>query len=368
MPWLIAVGVAMGLVFPLNAILLLDAYLGQRVVVSMTGVTSTEVKFQGVVDNYKPSIHHDASVNQFEVGIYSGEFILRQTDFFVPGSMPIAVTRTWHATDTQPRAFGTGTNHPYDICTLGNYEPDLYGAFSIMLEDGIDVPFRRVSAGSGYADAVFRHEETSSDFYWSQINWNGHGWTLRFRDLSQVFFPDSYHGKSSWWGAPVEMRDGRGNRIRFQRSSARSITRLTGPAGHGVSFQYDQYGRIVFAKDDSGNTRHYGYDSTGHLSTVADNSRVLYRFVYEHLTGDDRRLLEYVTFPGGSALDRYLMTHVVGADDHDLVQIFYKEGRVSSVKLADGSSYQYNYKWGYDDRVHATSVVSPDGRVSEFRF
>ncbi len=62
------------------------------------------------------------------------------------------------------------------------------------------------------------------------------------------------------------------------------------------------------------------------------------------------------------------MTHIVGADDHDLAQIGYKEGRVSSVKLADGSSYQYNYKWGYDEHVHATSVVSPDGRVSEFRF
>ena len=51
-----------------------------------------------------------------------------------------------------------------------------------------------------------------------------------------------------------------------------------------------------------------------------------------------------------------------------LVEIAYKEGRVSSVKLANGSSYQYNYKWGYDERVHGASVVSPDGRISEFRF
>ncbi len=366
--WLIAMGIVLALFFPLNAILLLDAYLGQRMVVSMSGTTSTDVTFQGVVSNYEPSIRHDAPVNQFEVGIYSGEFVLRQTDLFVPGPMPIAITRTWHATDTLPHAFGTGTNHPYDIYTLGNYEPDLYGAFSIMLEDGIDVPFRRVSAGKGYADAVFRHEETPSDFQAAQINWNGHGWTLRFRDLTQIFFPDSYHGKSSWWGAPVEMRDGRGNSIRFQRAVARSITRLTGPAGHGISFQYDQYGRITSAKDDFGNSRRYGYDSTGHLSSVADSSRVIYRFIYERLAGDDRRLLDEVTFPGGSGLDPYLMTHIVGVDDHDLVQIGYKEGRVSSVKLANGSRYQYNYKWGYDDRVHGASVVSPDGRVSEFRF
>jgi YD repeat-containing protein len=365
---LITAGVMLAFLSPLNAILLLDAYLGQRQVVSITGATSTEVTFQGVVNNYQPSIRHDAPLNQFEVGLYSGEFILRQTDFFIPGPMPIAITRTWHATDTQPRAFGTGTNHPYDICTLGNYEPDLYGAFSIMLEDGIDVPFRRVSAGKGFADAVFRHEQTSSDFESAQINWNGHGWTLRFRDLTQVFFPDSWHGKSSWWGAPIEIRDGLGHSIRFQRAATRSLTRLTGPTGHGVSFQYDPYGRVTSAKDDFGNTRRYGYDSTGHLSTVADSSRILYRFVYEPLAGDDRRLLEYVTFPGGAALDHYLMTHILGADDHDLVQIAYKEGRVSSVKLANGSTYRYDYKWGYDERVHATSVVSPDGRVSEFKF
>lgn len=335
----------------------------------MTGpTTSTEVKFQSVVNDYEPSIRHDAPLNQFEVEIYSGEFVLRQTDLFVPGPMPIAITRTWHASDTYPHAFGTGTNHPYDICTLGNYEPDLYGAFSIMLEDGIDVPFRRVSAGTGYADAVFRHEETPSDFQGSQINWNGNGWTLSSRDLSQVFFPDSYHGTSSWWGAPVEMRDGRGDSIRFQRTAARTISRLTGPAGRGVSFQYDQYGRITSAKDDSGNIRRYSYDSSGHLSTVADSSRILYRFVYERLAGDDRRLLDAVLLPRGSEMDRYLMTHIVGADDHDLVQIGYKEGRVSSVRLANGSGYQYDYKWGYDERVHGASVVAPDGRKSEFRF
>jgi YD repeat-containing protein len=365
---LIAAGIALGLVFPLDAVLLLDAYRGPRMVVSMTGVTSTEARFTGVVDNYEPSIHHNAPVNQFEVGIYSGEFILRQTDFFVPGPMPIAISRTWHASDTFPHAFGTGTNHPYDICPLGGYEPNLYGQDNIMLEDGIDVPFRRVSAGKGYADAVFRHEETPTDFYWAQINWNGNGWTLRLRDLTQVFFPDSYHGKSSWWGAPVEIRDGLGHSIRFQRAPSRTLTRLTGPTGHGVSFQYDQYGRITSAKDDLGNARRYGYDSTGHLATVADSSRVLYRFVYERLAGDDRRLLEDFIAVGGGEPDQYLMTHIVGADDHDLVQIGYQEGRVSSVKLANGASYQYAYKWGHDERVHGVNVVSPDGRISEFKF
>jgi YD repeat-containing protein len=365
---LIAVGIALGLGLPLDAVLLLNAYRGQRMVVTMTGATSTDVKFQGVVNNYEPSLRHDAPVNQFEVGIYSGEFILRQTDLFVPGPMPIAITRTWHASETYPHAFGRGTNHPYDICPLGGYEPHLYGEDNIMLEDGIDVPFRRVSPGTGYADAVFRHEETPSDFYWSQINWNGNGWTLRLRDLTQVFFPDSYHGKSTWFGAPVEMRDGLGHSIQFQRAPSRTLTRLTGPTGHGVSFQYDPSGRISSAKDDFGNARRYGYDSTGHLSSVADSWRVLYRFVYERFAGDDRRLREDVMLPGGSELDPYLMTHIVGADDHDLVQIGYKEGRVSSVKLANGTSYQYTYKWGYDDRVHGVSVASPDGRVSEFKF
>jgi YD repeat-containing protein len=166
----------------------------------------------------------------------------------------------------------------------------------------------------------------------------------------------------------VEIRDGKGNSIRFQRTQARTITRLTGPTGHGVSFQYDNYGRITSARDDFGRMRRYDYDSSGHLSTVADTSRILYHFTYERLPGDNRRLLADSTLPGGSQFDPYLMTRIGGTDDHDLVQIGYKEGRVSSVTLADGSIYRYDYKWGYDDRVHAVSVHFPDGQVSEFRF
>ena len=40
-----------------------------------------------------------------------------------------------------------------------------YTYIDLNLEEGRQMHFRRVSKGSGYADAVFRHEETSSEFY-----------------------------------------------------------------------------------------------------------------------------------------------------------------------------------------------------------
>src|SRR5690242_11709402 len=63
----------------------------------------------------KPTIRHESPVNQFEVDLHTGRFILRRTDLFVPDVIPLALTRTYVVWDYHSRAFGVGGNHPYDI-------------------------------------------------------------------------------------------------------------------------------------------------------------------------------------------------------------------------------------------------------------
>ena len=90
-------------------------------------------------------------------------FVLRQTDLFVSDSAPLSLARTYRVGDFYSRAFGVGTNHPYDICPTGTRFPYTY--MDLNLEDGRQIHFRRISQGTGYADAVFEHDETSSEFY-----------------------------------------------------------------------------------------------------------------------------------------------------------------------------------------------------------
>jgi YD repeat-containing protein len=340
---------------PLAGTFPLEDVAGPRLVIAIYGGSADGYSFRDSIGNYQPSIRHDAPVNQFEVNLRAGQFVLRQTDFFAPGPMPIAVIRTWQAFNNVPHAFGVGMNHPYDICPTGGSQESLYSAWNMLLEDDVKVHFRRTSPGAGFANGVFVHDDSSSDFWNAQAYWNGNGWTLRFRDLTKVFFPDSYHGTTSWWGAPTEIMDALGNAIRLVRSPARTLTRIVGPSGHSVSFQYDNEKRIIAASDDSGNSRKYRYDSTGHLVAVADAWRTLYRFTFEPLQDDEQ-------------FDRYFMTHVMGADGRDLVQVAYWQRRVASVKLRDGSTWLFDYDWSSSDKLLRTIVTFPDGHTAHFNF
>ena len=250
-------------------------------VIQLANSGNGPLRFEPFIAQIRPSVHHESPVNEFEVDLHSGMFILRQTDLFVPDSMPLVLTRTYHPWDSHVTAFGVGGNHQYDICPTGTRFPYTYQ--DLVLEDGYRVHFPRVSEGTGYADAVFRHYGTASEFFGAQDAWNGDGWTLDFRDGRRFLFPEAYYAKSLAQGAATEMRDANGNRIQLKRDRVRNLEQLISPSGRTISFKYDAANRIVEASDSAGNLRKYSYDPTGHLGTVSDATGLLYRFRYEPL-------------------------------------------------------------------------------------
>lgn len=268
--------------------------------------------------------------------------------------VPLSLTRTYHSWELQTRAFGAGTNHPYDICPTGTRNPYTY--IDLNLEDGQRVHFRRISKGTGYADAVFRHEETSSEFYGAQIAWNGDGWTLSFRDGRRFIFPEAYTANSFAQGAPTAMETADGHRIQLKRNSQRDLQQMISSSGQKISFKYDQLHRIVEASDDAGNVRKYSYGSNGHLETVTDASHVLFRFEYE-------RLLR------ARGYDPYLMTAITDGNWKTLVRNSYSNGiMVSQQTLADGAVYRYEYVVDQKYGIVKTIVTLPSGEKREFFF
>jgi len=309
---------------------------------------SDHVEFKSSIVLIKPTVRHDSPINEFQVDLHSGMFVLRQTDLFIFDVMPLSLTRTYRPWDSHSRAFGVGTNHPYDICPTGTRFPYTY--MDINLEDGRRIHFPRISKGTGYADAVFRHDETSSEFYGAQVAWNGNGWTLDFRDGRRFMFPESYRAKTFAQGAPFEMQAADGRRIQFKRNKQRNLEQLISPSGRTITFKYDGADRIIEATDDAGNVRKYSYDSSGFLETVADASHLLYRFKYA--------LFHYATY------DWYLMTAVVDGRGRMLLQNIYRDsdgGSISEQRLANGAVYRYQYTFVKNDIVE-TIVNDPNGK------
>jgi YD repeat-containing protein len=301
-----------------------------------------------------PTIRHDSPVDQAEVALDSGMFKLRQTDLFVSDVMPLALTRTYRVWDNHSRAFGVGANHPYDVCPTGTRNPYTY--MDLNLEDGRQVRLDRVSKGIGYADAVFEHHATLSEFYQARVAWNGSGWTLDLRDGHKFLFPESYHSKNYAQGAPIEMRDPNGNHIQLKRDKVRNLEELVSPSGHKISFKYDGSDRIIEAEDDAGHVRKYSYDASGHVETVADASRLLYRF-------------EYDPFLHERGYDPYLMTTIMDGNGRVLLMNIYKDNsRVSEQRLWNGDVYRYDYLLDKQYNVVETTVTLPSGEVRRFFF
>jgi YD repeat-containing protein len=312
---------------------------------------SSPVKYATFISMIQPTVRHDSPVNEFDVDLHTGRFVLRQTDLFVPDVMPLSLTRTYIAWDYHTRAFGVGGNHPYDICPTGTRFPYTY--MDLNLEDFYQVHMPRISKGTGFGDAVFRHNETSSGFYGAQIAWNGNGWTLSFRDGRKFYFTEAYYSKNYAQGAPTAMVDAQDHRIELKRSKERILEELVSPGGHKIAFHYDFAGRILEAEDDAGHIRKYSYGG-GHLDTVSDGEHILYRFEFQQLMNE-------------AGYDPWLLTAVIDGDWNVLLENKYLWGRVSEQKLADGEVYRYEYRLDGRDVVQAT-VTLPSGVKKIFLF
>jgi hypothetical protein len=312
---------------------------------------SNLLQFKYSISLIRPTVRHDSPVNEFDVDLHTGRFILRQTDLFVPDVMPLALTRTYIVWDYHSRAFGVGGNHPYDICPTGTRFPYTYQ--NLNLEDGYEVYMPRISKGTGYADAVFRHSQTSSEFYGAQDAWNGNGWTFTFRDGRKIFFPEAYFAKSFAQGAATEMRDAEGHNIRLKRDALRNLEQLISPSGRTISFKYDG-DRIIEADDGAVHIRQYSYDPGGHLRTVSDGTRILYRLEYERLMNE-------------AGYDPWLLTALMDGEGHVILRNRYLWGRVSEQDLADGKVFRYEYLLR-DRQVLRTTVTLPSGKKKIFSF
>jgi len=292
-----------------------------------------------------PALHNDDNVEQYEVDLRSGLFRLRKTDLFVSDTMPLALTRGYHLWDQHSRAFGIGGNHAHDIFPFGDRFPYTY--MELVLCDGNEVHYSRISEGTSYADFVNEHRGTPPTvFEKSRDRWNVDHWDLTFQDGTLYRFPEAYYAKRPVDGALIGMQNPNGDEIKFVRDARHNLKSLTSPHGHQIQFTYDEADRVIQAADDAGHVVGYSYNPEGRLYEVREGGRLLWRYLY-----NSRR-----------------MTAVQDSNGNSILVMEYARGRVSRIIQEWTHTFHFDYVGTSGGQVRETIVTDPSGEKTVFTF
>ena len=294
---------------------------------------------------------HSGPVDRFELDLRYGNFVLRQSDLYLSDVFDVPLTRSYNSRDylhqNRVHAFGKNTNHPYDIALLGTRNPYTYNI--VALEDGDYLFFARVSEGVGYADGVFQHTETSTNFYKAVTEWNGDGWTTWLTDGSSIRFPEAYGATNMAQGAPTQMRDAQGNMLKFLRDAQRNLLEIRTPHQHSIQFKYDEQSRITHAQDDQGTWADYRYNENGMLMDAILSSGHQRHYSYDGvlmtlIEDENKKVLLHNSFQGRVLIRQdfgngriYSYFYTPSTDDHYFgnVEVTQPDGTMTKVGTAD---------------------------------
>ena len=275
------------------------------------------------------------------VDLATGLFVNTETDIFLPDTMPISVTRTYRTLDTIPRAFGIGSSLPFDMFLTSDNN---YVESDLILPDSQRIHFVRISAGTGFTDAIYEHTETPTAFYKARMTWNGNGgWDVTLTDGTVLVFPETLNLQA--------IRDRYGNQMTITRAImgvAGDITQVTSPNGRWLKFTYDTSHRISQVQDNTNRTVGYTYDASGRLWKKTDPNGGITEYTYD----TSHRMLT-IKDPKG---------HVYLTNEYDA------NGRVSEQTLADSSTYEFDYTLDTGGEVTEVEVTDPRGNVRSVTF
>ncbi len=293
-----------------------------------------------------PASFVDAAFDGDPVGLSTGLYSRSDDDINVPGT-PLTLTRTYRTRDDGKRPFGIGTSHSYHLYLFGDAENFQWA--DLILEDGGRIHFRRISPGRTRDDALFEHTESPTEFYGSQLQWNGNGWNIDLRDRGRYTFSViNPSGKDQC--RQTSRRDADGTELQFEYDAAGDLTRIRS-AGGWITLAYDASHRIVRASSSSGVSVKYEYDEAGHLTRVATSGGRIQEYAYgsHHEVRSIRepdRLIEN-TYDAALRCVKQVITF----------------GWRGEPPRPDPDVYTFSYRLNVGGKIVETKVIEPDSTV-----
>jgi YD repeat-containing protein len=271
-----------------------------------------------------------------ETGIYYRTYL----DLSIDDSIPIRFERTQRNQDTRSRSFGIGASTSYDMFIIG--DTNKFSWVALVMADGGQVRYARISPGTSYSDGVFEDREIPGKFLGSRISWNGsHGnWTVALKDGTEYTVQGCNANSKAGQCAVTEMRNKAGERLTIKRDGDGNILRITSPHGFFVSVTNDSAGRITRIEDDAKRWVTYEYNSAGALAESRNWRGATQDFKYD------------VDESGIDAQGPYRFT---------IVNAFDKQNRFAAQIMDSGGFTSAEYITNQNGKVIQANVGSADG-------
>ena len=198
------------------------------------------------------------------VSIVTGAYTRRDQDFRVNDNPPIVFERVYRSNDDRDRhqPFGIGATHSYGSSLVGDAERFSY--LDLILETGTRIHYRRTSPGTSWADGIFVHDTSFSEYNHSRISWQDGSWLLEMADGRSFRHPDcDPHTKLPCTVSGYHDKEGRELRMTFDEEHR--LAQIETPSHKKLSIKYDMANRVAGLNDLDGHRRTYQYDDRGRL-------------------------------------------------------------------------------------------------------
>jgi YD repeat-containing protein len=316
----------------------------------------------------------------------TGLYVREDEDLALRGAPAFVLRRTYRTRDSRSRAFGIGGSHTGDWYLVGDGRTFQWA--DLILEDGGRIHYERVTRGTTVVNARYEHWDTPTEFYGSELAWDGTEWLVREHDGTLLTFLAC--GPRAGLCGLVERREPDGQTITFRRNATgrlmwietakeridveygegERIARVRDVAGHAVAYTYDAKGRLRESVESGGTKRSYDYDDRDRLIRIQEPGRI----VENRYDAADMCIWQRVTFPADPAHG------IPAAEEPYIFQISYvmENGRVHQTETRESNApshrrvftvhgYLESETYGFDtdraktityERMPATGLVS----------
>jgi hypothetical protein len=196
------------------------------------------------------------------ISLGTGLYIREDEDLIVHGTPTVFLRRTYRSGFHVQREFGIGTTHNGGLLLEGDAER--FQWVQMGSPNGAHVRFERISSGSSYANALFEHRSSPSEWQGARLGWTGTGWAVRSQDGAVLFFQGCGHGDAPHCWILWE-RDADGHRVDYTRDADGRLRRIEASPKRWIAFDYDEKDRITRAYASDGPEVRYEYDERGRL-------------------------------------------------------------------------------------------------------
>lgn len=305
------------------------------------------------------------AADPFDIG--TGIYYRTYLDLQIDDTIPIRFERTQRNQDQRSRSFGIGGSTSYDMFIIGDVEK--FSWVALVLADGRQVRYARVSPGTSYSDGVFEDRTSPGQFLGSRITWNWwHGnWNIALKDGTQFTVQGCNRNSKPGQCAVTEIKNKNGERLVVKRDSDGNILRIISPsdrlvsvtsdsagrithieddARHWVSYQYDSSGALVKSRTWRGDAQNFTYDAQFNMTRVDEfgtDSKGSYHFTIDNTFDEHNRLKAQTVSTGAFSSVQYI------TDDKDKVI-------QANVRGQEGFSRYFFNELGYETRQEFTPV------------